>query len=348
MAVSADGTRLASASNDQTVKFWDLTGRSIVQTFSVNPFSVSTLALDGQGQTAVWTGEMQAVQVYSTGTGTLEKASLPNAQQSYVDATAVAVSPDGTLVAGGDYSGTIMLWTLPGGAIAGTLTGHAGSISALVMSNDGKSLVSASWDGTVKLWSLPDGTLLQTFGATNGPSIGAAALSADGTTLAYSDDSNVHVVSLPGGTPVTTIAVSAPYSPSLALSPNGQLLATMGNTGSILLWSLPGGTPLASPGASQDAGSTQSTNVVLITPDGTLLVAGDDEGNIVLWSLPDATASTVLSDPSLSPRVETEPCSQKSSNATCSCDTVCTCNSVCNCDTVDNSGGSGSGYWYPN
>ena len=75
---------------------------------------------------------------------------------------ALAVSPDGALLASGADDRTIKLWSLPDGALRATLRGPA-YVTALAIDPGGKRLASAFGDGTTRLWSLPDGTLLGTF-----------------------------------------------------------------------------------------------------------------------------------------------------------------------------------------
>jgi WD40 repeat protein len=70
---------------------------------------------------------------------------------------AVALTPDGKLLAAAGASQTIKLWSLGDGTPPRTLEGHGGVVYALAISPDGRVLASGSEDKTVKLWSLPDG-----------------------------------------------------------------------------------------------------------------------------------------------------------------------------------------------
>src|SRR5260221_13956071 len=66
-------------------------------------------------------------------------------------------SPDGRLLASGDFAGTIWLWEMrkaqPATCVQ-TLSGHSNWVGGLAFAPSGSVLASASWDGTVKLWEV--------------------------------------------------------------------------------------------------------------------------------------------------------------------------------------------------
>lgn len=75
---------------------------------------------------------------------------------------ALALSPDGNLLATGGYDQKIKLWNLATGQETRTLQGHNGAVFGLSFRKDGKVLASASGDSTIKLWDVATGQRLDT------------------------------------------------------------------------------------------------------------------------------------------------------------------------------------------
>jgi WD40 repeat protein len=67
---------------------------------------------------------------------------------------ALAISPDGAIVAAPQPDGTIGLWSTASGALVGAAAGHHGAATALAFDAAGTRLYSASDDGTVRSWTV--------------------------------------------------------------------------------------------------------------------------------------------------------------------------------------------------
>jgi WD40 repeat protein len=71
-----------------------------------------------------------------------------------LDIRALAISPDGKILATAELAGAVSLWELPTGAPLGVLRGHDGRVGPIAFSADGSTLATTSADGTVRLWNV--------------------------------------------------------------------------------------------------------------------------------------------------------------------------------------------------
>ena len=82
--------------------------------------------------------------------------------------TAAAFSPDGTVLASGDFDGGIRLWDVGTLRPRGDSIATESSVSALRFSPDGTTLASGHADGRLRLWDMtPEGWIEQLCAAAN-------------------------------------------------------------------------------------------------------------------------------------------------------------------------------------
>ena len=64
----------------------------------------------------------------------------------------VRFSPDGRLVAAGNFNGEILIWELRSGCLLASLKGHSDTVSSIVFTPDGEGLINGDNDGILKYW----------------------------------------------------------------------------------------------------------------------------------------------------------------------------------------------------
>ncbi|HAB19713.1 MAG TPA: serine/threonine-protein kinase [Verrucomicrobiota bacterium] len=96
---------------------------------------------------------------------------------------ALALSPDGTMIATGSVDMTARLWDTATGTPIAVLPGENGGVTAVSFSADGLTLATGHFDGPVKLWSVLSKAEIATFYGHNGP-VQSVLFSPDGQTLA--------------------------------------------------------------------------------------------------------------------------------------------------------------------
>jgi mono/diheme cytochrome c family protein len=162
---------------------------------------------------------------------------------------AVALSPDGKLLATGGYDRDIILWDAETGKPLRTLEGHNEAVFDLSFRPDGKILASASADRTVKLWDVATGKRRDTLTEAT-KALHAVAFSRDGSRVAAGGvDNRIRVwrVSADAAEGTNEIAHSTfAHEGSilrLAFSPDGKQLLSSADDRTVKLWNFPDMTP---------------------------------------------------------------------------------------------------------
>ncbi len=155
VAVTADGSRVVSGSEDGSVRVWDLvTGMEQVR-LTGHVGRVFSVAVTPDGSRAVSGGYDGSLRVWDLATG-LEQARLTG-HDGWVRSVAVTANGSRAVSGGGD-DGSVRVWDLATGLEQARLTGHAGPVSSVAVTPDGSRAVSGGGDGSVRVWDLTTGT----------------------------------------------------------------------------------------------------------------------------------------------------------------------------------------------
>jgi WD40 repeat protein len=141
---------IASASEDKTVRLWDLEGNEIKK-LEGHTKRVISVKFSRDGRYLVSGSQDKKIRLWDL--KNLRKN--PIEYPPHDDAVrTIAFSLDSKFIISGSSDTTIRIWDLYGKQIGSSLTGHRDSVRSLKVSLDGKFIVSGSEDGTVRLWNL--------------------------------------------------------------------------------------------------------------------------------------------------------------------------------------------------
>lgn len=151
MQVNSSEYIIASASEDKTIRLWDLNGNELKK-LEGHTKRVMSVRFSSDGRYLVSGSQDKKIRLWDLSD---LKEKNPVEYPPHEDAVrAIAFSPDSKFIISGSSDATIRLWDLYGNQIGSSLTGHRDSVRSIKVSRDGKFIVSGSEDGTIRLWNL--------------------------------------------------------------------------------------------------------------------------------------------------------------------------------------------------
>ena len=277
VAFSPDGSLLATASGDGTVRLWNTGTRETVHILTGHEEGVSGVAFSPDGAKLASVGGDRILRLWRVATGRpLRTTEFGRA--SYLAGVAFR-PPHGDQVAAAGWDGEVWLCGTGRGASIGSLPGSGERMSAVAFSPDG-SLLAAADNGAAQLWNMETGRTWHPLIGHRQP-VTDVAFSPDGRLLGTaSADRTARLRDVAaGGTTLQILTGHTDKVLGLAFSPDGRLLATVGEDRTLRLWEVATGMPLSTVVAHDG-----SVSAVAFSPDGTLLATASADNTARLWT----------------------------------------------------------------
>lgn len=271
VAFSPNDQTLAAASADGTVTLWNQAGEAIL-TLKAGSW-ITSIAFSTNGQWLATGGRDRTVKLWHPTKGQLLKTLTGH--QGFVNS--VRFSPDDRLLASAGEDGQIQVWNSVQGNLIRTLTGHQGRITSIAFSSNSNGLISAGDDQVVRQWNLKTG--VATVLAEQQGQINQVQFSPDGQQLLLAEKDGTLHLGKPDGTPILTFKAHGDAVLSATFSPDGRTIISGSVDKTVRLWQI------SQPNTLNNAINIEGMNTVSMSPDGkTLAVAGWD-GKIRLWQI---------------------------------------------------------------
>jgi len=227
VAITPDGKRILSGSDDDTMRVWDAAnGKALGSWQASQHFVLSVVALSGQRAISAGAGRDPVLKIWDLGSHEC-LATLVGHSQAVVS---VAVSKNEKWAVSGSFDRTIRLWNLETSECLATIRGHSDDVRSVQITSDGRFAVSGSSDKTVKVWDLEAGACVGTLEG-HQDSVDSVAISPDGALIASTgfNDETLRIWDLLSGTCLQIIHIGEP-TPflSVAFSPDGSRLVAGG------------------------------------------------------------------------------------------------------------------------
>jgi WD40 repeat protein/serine/threonine protein kinase len=274
VAFSPDGSRLASASSDRTIKLWDAANGRELRTFKGHDARVQSVAFSADGSWLASGSEDQTIKIWD-----LAKGNGPCTLKGHTGLVlSVAFSPDSRRLVSASIDGTIKVWDVDNGEVRRTLEGNAGQVQSVTFSPDGSQLASANSDMTIKVWDTASGQELHKLKGHTGV-VWRVAFAPDGSRLASaSNDQTIKVWDAVSGQELRTLKGHTHGVLCIAFSPDGSWLASGGDDQTIKVWDMASGQELRTL-----RGHTRHVSSVAFSPDGNRLASAGGDQTIKVW-----------------------------------------------------------------
>ena len=279
---SPDGSRVVTASDDDTARIWDATSGDEVAALRGHEKWLASAAFSPDGSRVVTASADHTARIWDATSG--DELTVLLGHEDIVDSA--AFSPDGSRVVTASMDTTARVWDAATGEQITLLRGHEGSLLSASWSPDGSRVVTGSYDNTARIWDAATGENLAILRG-HQEWIASAAFSPDGSrVVTASPDKTARIWETLTGKQIIALRGHEAGVLAAAYSPDGSRLVTASDDNTARVWDAESGNQLAA--LSTHEGPVLSAS---FSPDGSRVVTASRDKTVRTW---DATTGGQL------------------------------------------------------
>lgn len=294
---SPNGRRIVIASDDATVKIWDIQTGSVVHSLEGHSGPISTAIYSPDGKMILSSGKVDKMaKIWSATTGKL----IHTLGEETKNINYATFSSDGQIIITACDDNTAKIWDAQTGKILQELKGHIDAVNFATFSSNSKLIITTSDDNTAKIWSVQSGNLLHNL-VGHKESVVLANFSPDNSkVVTVSKDSIAKIWDLTTGEllkslekknttnlrKVNNSLISKKLNFTIfkaIFSPDGQTIATIFNDNIVNVWDANKGNILVSIFGNNKANTEEVINSMEFSPDGKMILTSSNETIAKLW-----------------------------------------------------------------
>ena len=272
---SPDGSRIVTASSDDTAKIWDANNGKLLQTLRGHGSYVVSASFSPDGSLIITGSWDDTAKIWDASNGRL----IRTLRGHKSNVNFANFSPDGSRIVTASWDDTAKIWDASNGRLIRTLKGHENSVTTANFSPDGSRIVTASWDDTAKIWDAASGRVIRTLKG-HERNVYSANFSPDGSRIVTaSSDDTAKIWDAASGRLIQTLKGHESSVNSANFSPDGSRIVTGSGDKTAKIWDNSGRFIRTLRGHNAHVEFAQ------FSPDGLRVVtAADwDDGRALLW-----------------------------------------------------------------
>ena len=272
---SLDGTRVVTASWDNTARLWDTGSAREVATLVGHTERLASAAFSPDGRRVVTTSEDCSARLWDAVSGR-EVAMLRGHTGVVISAV---FSRDGTRIITASRDTTARVWDAASASVIATLW-HSAPLLSATFNPDGTRLVTVSADKTRRCWDMSSGREVAKL-AGHGWLLNSGAFNLDGTCVVTpGGDSTARLWDAKSGHEVATLSGHGGEVLWSAFSPDGTRIVTSSKDMTVRLWDAASGRAVASL-----AGHSGWVSSAAFSPDGARIVTASWDNTARVWEI---------------------------------------------------------------
>jgi WD40 repeat protein/serine/threonine protein kinase len=277
--ISANGSRIATGSQDKTVRIWDtatteeltrLNGHSgWVTAVAISTDGRRVLSGDSHHNIILWDVETANVIFELTGhQGTINELKF---------------APDGRTALSASNDTTLKLWDLDAGSLLNTLEWHEQRVTDVEYLPDGRNALSSGDDGMVILWDIQMGRPNRIFGG-HESEVSTVAVSPDGRYAISGGQDNIilqwEITNFQTSDPVRRFEGHEQPLRRIVFSPDGQTMLSTSWDETLILWDFATGQAI-----DVLQGHKDWVNDVVFSSDNQTAISASRDRTLILWDI---------------------------------------------------------------
>ena len=294
VAFSPDGSQLAAASVDGTMKLWDVSTKELVRTFAGHTDGLIGASFSRDGQRLASCGDDNTIRIWDVQTGETIRTIRGHTGEKIKD---VVFSADGSRIISGGADRTIRIWDATHDQGNSTLikappperpSSVSPSFRSVAISPEGTRIAVASLDAAVIISNVNKPQVVRRLEGHTGP-FTRVAFSLDGKRLASvvrKHDDNINLIRVWDeaynqifSSDVNVNTQEEVYIPDVAFRRDGKEIASAGPDNSVTIWDVEERTVLT-----EFKGHTDIVEAVAFSPDGTRMATGGWDQTVRIWN----------------------------------------------------------------